>query len=412
MYSKRPYRNGSSSRGNSQRSSFRPNRGSRPNRNGSKRGKQTIHESKFINRDITVATAELEEHTPTHASFAEFNLVAPLQKNLNLMKFDKPSAIQDQSIPIALTGRDIIGLANTGTGKTAAFLLPIINRLFHERTFGSVLIMAPTRELAGQIDDEFRKFSRDMKLFSVLLVGGVNIGPQMRGLQRRPHVIIGTPGRIKDHMDRGSLSLMNVNTFVLDEADRMLDMGFVNEIRKIASILPADKQTLCFSATFSDGVKKITADFMNNPEVVSVKRTETSDHIHQDVVYYSDNEHKKQLLIDLLSKEELEKVIVFGETKYGVQRLSDTIDRSGISSRAIHGNKSQGQRNRALADFKTSKARVLVATDVAARGLDVPNVSHVINFDTPTTYDDYVHRIGRTGRAGKVGSALTFVQKR
>lgn len=425
MYKKRPSNGnrGTAARPNrGPNSSNRTNNNRRPNRGGNRsggnrgksgsRGKQFIHESKFINRDVVQPTAEVEAHTPTHASFAEFRLVEPLQKNIASLGFETPSAIQDQTIQLGLDGKDIIGLANTGTGKTAAFLLPIINRLYRQRVQGSVLIMAPTRELADQIDQEFRKFARDMKLYSVLLVGGVNIGPQFRSLQRRPHVIIGTPGRIKDHIERGSLTLINVNTFVLDEADRMLDMGFVNDIRQIASFLPANRQTMCFSATFSDAVRKITDDFMSEPQLVSVKKAETSDHIHQDVVHYSDNQHKKDLLLSLLADDALEKVIIFGETKFGVQRLSDTIEKKGISSRAIHGNKSQGQRNRALADFKTSKARVLVATDVAARGLDVPNVSHVINFDTPTTYDDYVHRIGRTGRGGKVGAALTFVQKK
>jgi superfamily II DNA/RNA helicase len=245
--------------------------------------------------------------------------------------------------------------------------------------------MAPTRELATQIDDEFRKFSAGMKLYSVLLVGGVNIVPQLRGLQRGPHIIIGTPGRIKDHIERKSLRLGVIDHFVLDEADRMLDMGCV---------------------------KAIANDFMREPEYVSVKVTETNDHIHQDVVRYTDPEHKKNLLMDLLNGETLEKTIIFGETKFGVQRLSDMIDKAGIRSVAIHGNKSQGQRNRALNDFKNSRVSVLVATDVAARGLDIPNVSHVINFDTPTTYDDYVHRIGRTGRGGKTGSALTFVPEK
>lgn len=397
MYKKRSFR------GNSPR--YNNNR----NRNN-KRTKQTIHESKFINRNVVQPNDEAEVYEPTH-TFADFNLAAPIQSNLDIMKFELPSAIQDKTIPLALDGKDLIGLANTGTGKTAAFLLPIIDRLSAQRELESVLIMAPTRELANQIDEEFRKFSRGMKLFSVLLVGGVNIGPQLRGLARRPHIIIGTPGRIKDHIDRRSLTLKQINTFVLDEADRMLDMGFVNDIRKIASLLPPTKQTLCFSATFSDGIKKIAEDFMNNPELISVKKAETNDHIHQDVVHYTDRDHKKDLLVAMLNNDEFEKVIIFGETKFGVQRLSDTIDKLGISSRAIHGNKSQGQRNRALSDFKTTKARVLVATDVAARGLDIPNVSHVINFDTPTTYDDYVHRIGRTGRGGKTGSALTFIHR-
>ena len=383
------------------------------NRGKSNRPKQAnIHESKFINRNIVRTDIEVIVHEPTHASFGDFNLVAPLQKNLDRLGFSLPSPIQDKTIPLAMDQKDIIGLANTGTGKTAAFLLPIINRLYFNRNLESVLIMAPTRELAGQIDDELRKFADGMKLYSVLLVGGVNINPQMRGLARRPHIIIGTPGRIKDHMQRGTLKLNNIDTLILDEADRMLDMGFVNDIKNIASQLPSNRQTLCFSATFSDGVKKITDYLMNNPEYISVKQTETNDHIFQDVIHFTDNDHKRELLISILGKDELEKVIIFGETKYGVQRLSDSIEKLGITSRAIHGNKSQGQRNKALSDFKAAKARVLVATDVAARGLDIPNVSHVINFDIPNSYDDYVHRIGRTGRSGNTGNALTFVQKR
>ena len=389
----------------------RHNNGNRTSRGKNRQSKQFIHESKFINRDVAEKHDEANAYKPTHR-FVDFNLAPQIQKNLEYMKFDTPSAIQDQTIPAAMAGRDIIGLANTGTGKTAAFLLPIIDNLSRDRKTGSVLIMAPTRELATQIDEEFRKFSAGMKLFSVLLVGGMNILPQLRGLQRGPHIIIGTPGRIKDHIERRTLRLGVIDHFVLDEADRMLDMGFVNDIRNIASQLPVERQTLCFSATFSEGVKEIAKDFMKNPEFVSVKVTETNDHILQDVVHYTDPEHKKTLLMDMLATDAFEKTIIFGETKFGVQRLSDMLERAGVASVAIHGNKSQGQRNRALNDFKNSRVRVLVATDVAARGLDIPNVSHVINFDTPSTYDDYVHRIGRTGRGGKNGSALTFVSER
>lgn len=384
-----------SSNGNGRKSSRQPK-------------KQFIHESKFINHTVAQPSRRAESYVPTHR-FADFALAPKIQKNLEYLKYMTPTAIQDQTIPLALQGRDVIGLANTGTGKTAAFLLPIINALSKKSVPESVLILAPTRELATQIDEEFRKFAAGMKLYSVLLVGGVNITPQLRNLARGPHVVIGTPGRVKDHIERRSLRLGVVNTFVLDEADRMLDMGFVKDIRQIASLLPVQRQTLCFSATFSDGVRAIAQDFMDQPEYVSVKVTETNDHIYQDVVRYSSGDHKKELLMDMLHAGEFEKMIIFGDTKYGVQRLSDTIEKAGITSRAIHGNKSQSQRDRALRDFKTAKARVLVATDVAARGLDIPNVSHVVNFDTPTTYDDYVHRIGRTGRGGQNGMALTFV---
>ncbi|HXE10198.1 MAG TPA: DEAD/DEAH box helicase, partial [Verrucomicrobiae bacterium] len=333
-----------------------------------------------------------------------------LKQNVATAGFVVPTAIQDQTIPLSLENKDIIGLANTGTGKTAAFLLPALNKLYSRRTTGSVLIMAPTRELAQQIDAEFKKFSVGMKVYSVLCVGGVNIGGQIRQIKRGPHVIIGTPGRLKDLLQQGILDLSMVNTLVLDEADRMLDMGFITDIRVLLQATPSSRQTLCFSATMSDGIKSIVRDFMHQPELISVKQTESNDHIYQDVVSYRDDEHKKQLLIEMLQQTEFSKVIVFGETKFGVQRLSDRLEAHGIRSLAIHGNKSQGQRNRALASFKSNEAKVLVATDVAARGLDIPNVSHVINFEQPQSYDDYVHRIGRTGRAGNFGAALTFVK--
>lgn len=405
MQNKRSFRGGSAPRNNPRRS-----RGGYGGGNKSSRTKQNIHPSRFINRTVAEPTVTADSYEPKY-QFTDFALNPVIQQNLAEIGFTRPSAIQDQTIPLVLDGKDVIGLANTGTGKTAAFLLPLLTHLNVHRTFSSILIMAPTRELAQQIDDEFRRFSKGMKLFSVLLVGGVGIIPQLRGLERRPHVVIGTPGRIKDHLDRGSLRLDNVKAFVLDEADRMLDMGFVADIRRIANMLPRERQTLCFSATFSDGIRSIASDMMHNPEMVTVKVNETNDHIYQDVVHYTDKDHKRELLINLLSDEEFERVIVFGETKFGVQRLSDSIDKLGITSRAIHGNKSQSQRTRALADFKSGKVRVLFATDVAARGLDIPNVSHVINFDIPQAYDDYVHRIGRTGRAGKSGTALTFVEQ-
>jgi ATP-dependent RNA helicase RhlE len=373
---------------------------------GGKGKKQYINPAMFVNKQLK--EQEQIAYEPTHL-FTDFGFTDALQRNIDYVS---PSAIQDQTIPLAMEGKDVIGLANTGTGKTAAFLLPILNRLFQTRATGSVLIIAPTRELAQQIDNEFRKFSEGMKLYSAICVGGVNIGSQIRQIQRRPHIIIGTPGRLKDLLKQNILHLDAVDTFVLDEADRMLDMGFVTDIKHIASTLPADRQTLCFSATMSDGVKSIASEFMRDPQLVSVKVSETGDHIYQDVLAYNDEEHKKDLLLDLLQREEFEKVIVFGETKFGVQRLADRLEKEGIASQAIHGNKSQGQRNRALNAFKSNTSRVLVATDVAARGLDIPNVSHVINFDLPQTYDDYVHRIGRTGRGGSHGIALTFVKNR
>lgn len=384
---------------------------SRPNfrRAQPKRGaaRQNINPALFVNKNVAHQTTE--QYVARH-TFADFALGSTIQRNIETLGYTSPSAIQDQTIPLVLEGKDVIGLANTGTGKTAAFLLPILEKLASKRTEQSVLIMAPTRELAQQIDQEFKKFSIGLKLYSAVLVGGVNINGQIRQLKRSPHIIIGTPGRLQDLLNQGILRTTNFSTLVLDEADRMLDMGFVNDIRRIVSQLSENRQTLCFSATMSNGIKEITRDFMKNPEIVSVKVTETNDHIYQDVIGYTDEDHKKELLLEMLQKAEFEKVIVFGQTKFGVQRLSDKLAKQGIQSEAIHGNKSQGQRNRALNSFKTNESNVLVATDVAARGLDIPNVSHVINFDLPVTYDDYVHRIGRTGRGGKSGTALTFVR--
>lgn len=371
--------------------------------------KQSIHPSKFINK--AVIGEEPAVYEPKHL-FTDFAIHQMLKDNLVHSGFTKPSAIQDQALPFALEGRDVIGLANTGTGKTAAFLLPILEKLYANREIASVLIMAPTRELAQQIDEEFRKFSRGMKLYSAVVVGGVNMDKQIRELKRGPHVVIGTPGRLKDLLNRKVLRLGNVNTFVLDEADRMLDMGFMPDIKAIMSELPSERQTLCFSATMTPTIAALVNDLMKNPETVSVRSGVTSDHVDQDVIEANDKMHKIEILQELLKKEEFDKVLVFGETKFGVQRLAKALTDNNIPSEAIHGNKTQAQRQRALKAFKDDKVKVLVATDVAARGLDISDVSHVINFDQPQTYDDYVHRIGRTGRAGKTGKALTFIDRR
>ena len=369
----------------------------------------TIPVNKFINHAVEPEREII--YTPIH-TFHEFGLNQKTVSTLDYLGLTSPSAIQDQSIPYALEGRDIIGLANTGTGKTAAFLLPIINQLSIEPKLASVLILAPTRELAQQIDNEFRRFSAGQRLFSTLVVGGANIGRQIQQIKRGPHIVIGTPGRVKDLINRNVLRLQNTTTFVLDEADRMCDMGFVGDIKSIASELPANRQTLCYSATMTGKVKEIVEEFMNEPVTLSVVKGQTHDHIEQDVIYVNDKVDKVEKLVGLLRQPEFEKVIIFGETKYGVQRLADHLAKSDLPAVALHGNKSQSQRNRALKEFKDNNAtNILVATDVAARGIDIDDVSHVINFDIPRQYDDYIHRIGRTGRAGKTGKALTFVPK-
>ena len=387
------------------------NRGRSGGRSGGSRGpaKKYINPTKFINK----ATPKADEIPYiSENKFSDFEFGAQLRHNIEKKGYELTTAIQDQSMPHIIAGRDVIGLANTGTGKTAAFLLPIIEHQTGISMRPSVLIIAPTRELAQQIDEQFRDFSVGLNLYSALVVGGVPAERQIRDLKRRPHFIIGTPGRLKDMMTRRYINLENVTTLVLDEADRMLDMGFLPDIRAIVGQTPSDRQTLFFSATITPEITALTNTFLNNPVTVSVRTSETSEHVEQDVIETRDKAHKIELLTDMLRKNEYEKVLVFGETKFGVQRLSDHLDNSGIPSIAIHGNKNQSQRSRALKQFKDGRVRVMVATDVAARGLDIPNVSHVINFDTPQNYEDYIHRIGRTGRAGASGRAHTFIESR
>jgi superfamily II DNA/RNA helicase len=394
---------GSNSGGNRGGSSFGGGR-----RGGGSRGpaKKYIHPSKFINK--AVAKADEIVYESKH-KFADFAFSARLHENIAKKGYITPSAIQDQAIPSVLEGKDLIGLANTGTGKTAAFLLPIVERETGTQTSPTVMIIAPTRELAQQIDEQFREFAAGLNLYSALIVGGVSVDRQLRDLKRRPQFIIGTPGRLKDLINRRYIPLDRMTTLVLDEADRMLDMGFLPDIRDIVNGMPVDRQTLFFSATITPEIQALVNTFLKDPVTVSVRTSETSEHVEQTVIEARDKNHKVELLTEMLKGNDYEKVLVFGETKFGVQRLSDHLDNSGIPSVAIHGNKNQSQRQRALKQFKDERVRVLVATDVAARGLDIPNVSHVINFDTPQNYEDYVHRIGRTGRAGASGKAHTFI---
>jgi superfamily II DNA/RNA helicase len=306
-----------------------------------------------------------------------------------------------------LRGEDVVGLADTGTGKTAAFLIPLIDailRFNRER----VLIMVPTRELAVQIEEEFRGFARGLHIGSVTCVGGMNINRQIDGLRRHPHFVIGTPGRIKDLIERRAVNLGTFTKVVLDEADRMLDMGFIHDMREILSHMPEKRHTLFFSATLSPDIEKLIADFLVNPVRISVKKTDTARTVEQDVIRMQGRD-KLDILQELLAQPDFSRVIVFGRTKHGVEKLAKVLAQRGFKAESIHGNKTQNKRQRSLSLFKSGAAQVLVATDVAARGIDVADVSHVINFDIPTTYEDYVHRIGRTGRAGRRGKALTFI---
>lgn len=393
------------------RSNARPKRNNHPNfgrRDSSKprhRG-QYIDPTRFVNK--AVAPAEEVIFEPKHA-FTDFGFRDDLLRNILHKGYTTPTAIQDGSIHASLEGKDVIGLANTGTGKTAAFALPILQRLLTDLKGSTALIVAPTRELALQIDNEIKSFSKGLGIFTALCLGGMPIGRQIAALHRRPQIVIGTPGRLKDLFNQRALKLDRVGIVVLDEADHMLDMGFIKDINFLLDQLPAKRQSLCFSATITPTIQSLMDKMLTDPVTVSVRTKETSEHVDQDVIRAGSKEHKIELLNDLLSQPEFERVLIFGETKFGVQRLADSLTKDGIRAEAIHGNKSQPQRQRALQAFREGKARVLVATDVAARGIDIPNVSHVINFDQPNTYEDYIHRIGRTGRAGNVGKALTFV---
>jgi len=368
-----------------------------------------IDPSKFINKAKT--PQQRVEFVPNHA-FVDFGFEAGLQQNIAAKGYIHPTPVQDGAIKSIMQGKDLIGLANTGTGKTAAFMLPIINRLLTDDTVKRAIVIAPTRELAVQIDDEFRAFAKGLRLYSALCVGGTNMLRQINAIRRNPQVIVGTPGRLKDLVNRDILKLHETNIIVLDEADRMLDMGFLPDIHFLIGQLPPQRQSLCFSATITPEISRLLDDMLDSPVTVSVRTGETSEHVEQDVIYVESRDHKHQKLDELLRQPDYEKVIIFGQTKWGVQRLAETLSKDGIASEAIHGNKSQAQRQRSLQAFKNGRVNVLVATDVAARGLDIPNVSHVINFDQPATYEDYVHRIGRTGRGGASGSALTFVERR
>lgn len=388
----------------------RPKYAYRSNGRGNQRrkstpGKKYIDPKLFIKQATTQAA---EAYEPVNA-FADFDLHPDVHQSVQARGFEFPSPIQDQAIPIALEGKDVVGVANTGTGKTAAFLLPLISKLLHNPK-QQVLIMAPTRELALQIDNEFKEFAKGMRLYSALCIGGTPIGKQIGQLNRNPHIIIGTPGRLKDLIERRKLRLERCHSVVLDEVDRMVDMGFINDMKRILQELPRERQSLFMTATVPKSVETIMHSFLNDPITVTVKTGDTAENVEQDVIRVKSGESKIDKLHDLLTQNELEKVLVFGETKRGVEKLSRDLNNRGVVSVSIHGDKTQSQRQRALGQFRDNHAEVMVATDVAARGLDIDNITHVINYDTPQNYEDYTHRVGRAGRAGKRGHALTFVQ--
>ena len=400
-------------RSNYRRGGFNHSRSRFPT-NNRKPARATISESDLIrsieySKQIQNNQKSIEDDTYiADSSFENLQINYQLKKNIQIKGYKTMTQIQDQAIPHMLAGKDLIGIANTGTGKTAAFLIPLIEKVSKDK-LQKVLIVAPTRELAEQINTEFRAFVNQMGIYSALIIGGKSMYYQMRDLQRNPNFVIGTPGRIKDMIERNTLRLSDFNNVVLDETDRMVDIGFIKEIKLFISLLPKNRQSLFFSATVPRKVEEIIYAFVQNAVTIKLKKQDTSVNIHQDYIRVYEKQMKLERLHTLLTQEGFSKVIVFGNTKWSVQKLADELLRRGFNVEAIHGDKRQSQRHSILERFKKNQVNILLATDIAARGLDISDVSHVINYELPETYDDYIHRIGRTGRANKSGVALTFV---
>ncbi|MES2930202.1 MAG: DEAD/DEAH box helicase [Patescibacteria group bacterium] len=383
--------------------SGRPSRGGGGKRKGSF---ERIDVSRFISKATIVEKEEI--YLPTH-TFGDFAIDAKLKANIAAKEYIYPSPIQDKAIPHALEGRDILGIANTGTGKTAAFLIPIINKVLADKN-ETAIIVAPTRELAIQIEKEFTDFTRGMKIYATVCVGGAPITQQIRSLRRGCHFVIGTPGRLLDLVKRGEIDLSQTRSAVLDEADRMLDMGFVDDITFLLEKTSPDRQSFFFSATLPKPIENLINRFSKDPVRVMVKTRDTSKNVDQDVIRVARGVDKIDVLAELLGKtDEFKKVLIFSEMKHAVEKLSVELSKRGFKAGSIHGDKRHNDRQRTLKKFKDNELTILVATDVAARGLDIPDVTHVINYEIPQTYDTYVHRIGRTGRASNKGVALTFV---
>lgn len=347
-------------------------------------------------------------------SFDTLGLSAELLRAVHENGYTQATPIQSRAIPAILKGQDILASAQTGTGKTAGFSLPLLQNLA-ARSAGRrprqvrALILTPTRELAAQVGDSVRLYSRYLKLSSAVIFGGVSINPQISSLRKGVDVLVATPGRLLDHISQGTLDLAGLEILVLDEADRMLDMGFIHDIRRILNLVPEKRQSLLFSATFSNDIKQLAKGILHKPELIEVARENTTAERVEQLIHPVDRERKRELLSYLVGNQNWRQVLVFTRTKHGANRLAEQLERDGISAAAIHGNKSQGARTRALGDFKSGHVRVLVATDIAARGLDIEQLPHVVNFELPNVAEDYVHRIGRTGRAGQDGVAVSLV---
>ena len=401
-------RGGYSSRGPS-RGGFSRGGSSAPRAFNAKRSfkKDFIDEKLFINKEAGVT--EVDHYEAKHV-FTDFGINEMLSANLTAKGLVTPSPIQDQSIPVTLSGKDVIGIASTGTGKTAAFLIPLINKLVADPNH-KMMVLCPTRELAQQVEAEFVAFTRGMKLFSVSCVGGAPISRQIKELELGVNAIIGTPGRVMDLIERSKIKMDYFDSIVLDEADRMLDMGFIEDMRTILGAMPKDKQGLFFSATFSPEIKRLCSDFLKDPITVSVKTRDTASSVMQDVIRVNTDAEKVEALHEILIKPEYSKVLIFREMKRHVDGLADELTKRGFKALALHGDMHNRERERAVKALEAGKVQVVIATDVAARGLDISDISLVVNYDIPNNYETYIHRIGRTGRAKKLGHALTFVPK-
>lgn len=347
-------------------------------------------------------------------SFATLGLSEPILRAVSERGYTQPTPIQAQAIPVVLSGRDLLAGAQTGTGKTAGFTLPILQRLSATATTTSkasirVLVLVPTRELAAQVEESVRDYGKYLKFSSMTMIGGVNINPQIKRLKSRVDILVATPGRLLDHVQQRTVDLSHVEILVLDEADRMLDMGFIRDIKKILTLLPKQRQNLLFSATYSDPIKALADSLLDHPMLVEVARRNTAAELITQKIYPVDRERKKELLAKLVKDHNWFQVLVFTRTKHGANKLAEFLTQQGIPSLAIHGNKSQSARTIALAQFKSGKLQVLCATDIAARGIDISELPHVVNYELPNLAEDYVHRIGRTGRAGSEGEASSLV---
>lgn len=392
---------------NNRHKSINPKRVSSPGTRPVQKKKESTLDAKLL---VKKAQPSGQAGFRSEIPFTKLNLQPTLLKNLKDKGYETMTNIQEESIFPLLEGKDLLGISNTGSGKTGAFLIPIIEHAKADQQQFAALIVTPTRELALQIEEEFKTLSKGMNLYSSTFIGGTNINSDFKSLNRKLHVIVGTPGRLLDLYDRKLLKLNQVNTLVLDEFDRMLDMGFVHDVKKLVNAMTKRSQTMLFSATLEPTQKAVIDGLLDNPVVVKINSGgTTSENVEQETIRVPEGRDKFEMLAGLFKDKTMDRVIIFTETKRLADRLSKKLNETGIKSGLIHGNKSQNFRNKTIEEFKNGTTRVLVATDVAARGIDVADVTHVINYQLPMSMDSYIHRIGRTGRAGKTGRAITFV---